>query len=226
MGSEFILTSDVLTTYSGRTRIRERAQINAKTARGRASRQRLIDAARDELIERHGQLEVESVANRAKSSIGLIYRHFGNRAGLIGAVVDDFYTRYRNEALEVNPAPGAPFGVREKRRTELTVGFHYRDKLARVILSNLHLDKEVVQEEMAHLEEMIELAAAVMQLGIRRGELAADRNPALMAAMIIGGMRHVIATSIAIGAPEDEAVRQLWKFIAGVMGIDPAIAEA
>ena len=62
----------------------------APTARGAASRARLIQAARAELIERSGSLEVDSVAQRADTSVGLIYRHFGSRAGLIGAVVDDY----------------------------------------------------------------------------------------------------------------------------------------
>ena len=77
-----------------------------KTARGAATRRRLIRAAREELVEREGVLEIDSVAARASVSVGAIYRHFESRAGLVSAVVDDFYTRYRAEALEVNPAPG------------------------------------------------------------------------------------------------------------------------
>lgn len=194
----------------------------ARTARGQASQRRLLEAAREELIERRGQLEVESVAQRAGTSIGLIYRHFGNRAGLIGAVVDDFYSRYRSEALEINPAPGGSFALRERKRTELSVGFHYADPLALVILSNLHLDAEVAVHESAHLDEMIALAADVMALGRRRGQLPEDRKPELVAAMVIGGMRHMLATALSTAVPEREAAEQLWSFIAGVMGVDPS----
>lgn len=229
MESEFILPRPAghVNALDGTspTRARSRAALTGKTARGRASRDRLIAAARDELIERSGLLEVDSVAQRAGTSTGLIYRHFGNRAGLIGAVVDDFYTRYRSEALEVNPAPGGSLPTRERRRTELTVGFHYREPLARVILSNLHLDSEVVVEETAHLEEMIALAAGVMRLGRRRGEIPEDRDPELIAAMVIGGMRHVLAMALAQGLPEEQAAHQLWIFIAGVLGVDPDAAD-
>lgn len=193
----------------------------AKTARGRASRARLVDAARSELIERAGNLEVDSVAQRAGTSTGLIYRHFGSRAGLIGAVVDDFYSRYRTEALETNPAPGGTTAERERRRAQLSVRFHYREPLAAVILGNLHLDHEVVAEETAHLDELIELAAGVMRLGQQRGELPSDRDPELVAAMVIGGMRRVLARALATGVSERRAARQLWTFIAGVMGVDP-----
>lgn len=193
----------------------------AKTARGQASRARLIAAARDELIERAGTLEVDSVARRAGTSTGLIYRHFGNRAGLIGAVVDDFYHRYRTEAVETNPAPGASMPVRERRRAELSVAFHYADPLAGVILGSLHLDREVVEEESAHLDEIIDLAAEVMRLGQRRGELPRDRDPDLIAAMVIGGTRRVLARALTSGVPEQHAARELWTFIAGVIGVDP-----
>jgi AcrR family transcriptional regulator len=193
------------------------------TPRGEASRLRLIDAARAELVERDGVLEIDSVAQRADSSVGLIYRHFGSRAGLISAVVDDFYGRYRAEALEINPAPGASFAERERKRTELSVAFHFKDPLARIILSSLHLDSEVAAREAAQIDEMVALAASVMALGQRRGEVPKDRDPRFMGAMIIGGMRHVLAAALS-GSPrttQKKTAQQLWVLNAGVMGIEP-----
>jgi len=194
-----------------------------KTARGAATRRRLIDAARDELVQRDGILEIDSVAARADVSVGAIYSHFDLRAGLIGAVVDDFYTRYREQTLEVNPAPGGRFPERERKRTELSVAFHYRDPLARVILSALHLDAEVAVKEAAQVAEMVDLASSVMALGQRRGELPADRDPRFVGAMIIGGMRQVLAVALAGGTPmpERDTARRLWILIAGIMGVDP-----
>ena len=79
------------------------------------------------------------------------------------------------------------FAVRERRRTELTVAFHFSDPLARVILSHLHLDAEVAAEEVSHIDAMIDLAACVMALGQKRGEIPADRDPRFIGAMIIRG---------------------------------------
>lgn len=199
----------------------------AKTARGAASRQRLIQAATDELVERDGLLEVDSVAARAKVSVGLIYRHFGSRAGLVEAVVDDFYTRYRNEALEVNPEPGGRFMDRERKRLELSVAFHYRDPLARVILSSLHLDAEVAVREATHIDAMIELAAGVMALGQKRGEIPKDRDPRFLGAMTIGGMRHVLAVALSTDPPipQRTTARKLWVLVAAVLGLDPGQAR-
>jgi AcrR family transcriptional regulator len=192
-----------------------------QTARSNQSRLRLISAARAELIERNGVLEVNSVADRAGVSVGLIYRYFGSRAGLVGAVVDDFYSRFRSEALETNPAPKGRFADRERRRTELSVAFHYQDPLAQVILSHLHLDSEVAAAEALHTTEMIDLAASVMALGQRRGEIPTDRDPHLIAAMVIGGMRQVLAVALSAHPtpPESLTLQRLWVLIAGVIGI-------
>jgi AcrR family transcriptional regulator len=157
-----------------------------QSARSAATRRRLIEAAREELIERDGLLEVDPVAARAGVSVGSIYRHFESRSGLIGAVVDDFYKRYRSEALETNPLPGGHFAERERRRTELSVAFYYGDPLARVILASLHLDPSVAAKEAAHIDAMVGLAAGVMALGQKRGEIPRGRDPRYIGAMIIG----------------------------------------
>jgi AcrR family transcriptional regulator len=201
----------------------ERSAAARPTARALASRARLVRAAREELIERSGGLEIDSVAARADSSVGLIYRHFGSRAGLIGAVVDDFYERFRAEAFEINPAPGAGFAERERRRTELYVAFHYDDPLAEVIVHNLHLDAEVAAMEARHRKEMIRLAGSVMALGQRRGVIPADRDPAFVGAMIIGGLREVLGVALSGDrADQAETARKVWVLVAGIAGVDPA----
>lgn len=197
----------------------------ASTARGQASRARLVAAAREELIERDGTLEVDSVARRGESSVGLIYRHFGSRAGLVGAVVDDFYARFRAEALEINPAPGGTFALRESRRAALYTAFHYADPLARIIVHNLHLDAEVAAVEAGHRAEMIQLAESVMRLAQRRGDLPADRDPAFVAAMIIGGMREVLGVALSgeRHADQEKTAAKLWILIAGICGVHPEV---
>lgn len=107
----------------------------------------------------------------------------------------------------------------------MSVAFHYADPLARVILSNLHLDAAVAVHEAAHIDEMVQLAAGVMNLGQFRGELPEDRDSRLIGAMIIGGMRRVLAVALASQPPieQEVAARELWLFNAGVMGIDPDV---
>jgi AcrR family transcriptional regulator len=222
MLSEFTVTRQATATRDAR-RSDLLTPRPVQTARGLESRLRLVAAARDELIERNGLLEVNSVADRAGVSVGLIYRHFASRAGLVSAVVDDFYSRYRTEALETNPLPGGPFRDRERKRTEVSVAFHYREPLARVLLSKRHLDDEIAVEEARHTAEMIELAASVMALGQRRGEVPRDRDPYFLGAMVIGGMQQVLA--VALGSvpllPESVTADRLWVLIAAILGVQP-----
>jgi AcrR family transcriptional regulator len=194
-----------------------------RTARGRATQVALLTAAREELVQRDGLLEVDSVAARAGLSVGAIYRRFESRSGLVAAVVEDFYARYRAQALEINPLPGGRFVERERLRNDLMVAFHYNDPLARVILLNLHLDAAVAVREVAQIDEMMELAAGVMALGQRRGELPPDRDPAFIGAMIVGGMHRTLAVALRRDPPiaRDTASRKLWVLNAGIMGIDP-----
>ncbi len=63
------------------------------------TRERLIRAAQEELIQSHGHLEMQAVAKRAQVSVGLAYHHFGSKAGLIAAVVEEFYSRLDDVAF-------------------------------------------------------------------------------------------------------------------------------
>ena len=134
-------------------------------------------------------------------------------------------TASKAEALEINPAPGKSFPERERRRTELTVAFHYADPLARVILKNLHLDAAVAAMEAAHIDSMVDLAAGVMNIGQWRGEIPEDRDSRFIGAMIIGGMRRVLAVALSTDPPipQEETARKLWVLNAGIMGVDPGL---
>ena len=57
------------------------------SATSQGTRERLLSAAQEELIEGQGHLEMQAVARRAQVSVGLAYHHFGSKAGLIAAVV-------------------------------------------------------------------------------------------------------------------------------------------
>src|SRR3712207_6542902 len=103
--------------------------VGVKRGTGRAA---LLAAAAEELWEREGALEVASVAARAGVSVGLIYRHFGSKAGLLTAIVEDFYARLDDAIAD---AGGATWAERERARTDLSVRFHYDDPLAPVIIA-------------------------------------------------------------------------------------------
>ena len=191
----------------------------APTQRGRASRQRLLEAAARELVERDGALEVESVAKRAGVSVGLIYRYFDSKAGLVGAVVNDFYDRYDQSVIEPNPAPGADWAKRERERTARAVAFHFRDPLAPVVLSRLHLEPGVALIESRRLSRHVDAAARNLSLGQERDEIPRDLDVRLAGAMVLGGIRQALAEALGRTPRPAEAsvVEQLWCFIAAAL---------
>ena len=145
------------------------------TRRGAATRERLLRAAEDELTQRDGALEVASVAARAEVSVGLLYRYFGSKAGLVAAVVESFYDRLHAEVADTDPAPDADWAARERKRLELSVAFHYREPLAAVVLSRLSREPEVAGVEVRRIGRLVEDAAKNVTAGQRRGELPVER---------------------------------------------------
>lgn len=186
----------------------------ALTRRGAATRQRLLDAAEEELVERDGALEVASVAQRAGVSVGLLYRYFGSKAGLVAAVVDEFYARLLETTGKAREA-GDTWSERERRRTELSVDFHYREPLARVILSRLSRDPEVAALEVERLAHIVDDATKSVRRGQRRGEIPADIDARTIAAMLIGGFRVAMAEALSRDKrPDQEQLTQeLWRFV-------------
>ncbi len=192
-----------------------------RTRRGAATRGRLLQAARSELIERSGVLEVESVARRAGVSVGLIYRHFGSKAGLVGAVVEEFYKRFEDEIVTSNPAPGAAWTEREKVRTVRAVDFHYEDPLAPVVLSRLHLEPAVAVLEASRLDAAIEMSGVNVAYGQRAGRVPEEIDPRFAGAMLLGGLRRVLVDALRREPrpPREEVASQLWRFVAAILGL-------
>lgn len=80
------------------------------------TRERLIQAAEEELILGHGHLEMQAVAKRAQLSVGLAYHHFGSKAGLIAAVVEGFYSLLDDAAFAGANLTSECWAGREKKR--------------------------------------------------------------------------------------------------------------
>jgi AcrR family transcriptional regulator len=198
-----------------------------KLARG-AGRDALLHAAAAELVERDGVLEVGPVAARAGVSVGLIYRHFGSKAGLLSAVVGDFYVRFDAEVLDLDPLPGGSWAARERRRTELAVAFHYEDPLARVILGRLARDPEVAAVEARHLRVQVARGARNVARGQRDGDVPPDIDPGIAAALILGGTRQALIEVLSRRErPRPEVVAdQLWRLVVAAVRVRTAPEEA
>jgi AcrR family transcriptional regulator len=185
-----------------------------KVERG-TGREALLRAAAEELIERNGVLEVGSVATRAGVSVGLIYRHFRSKAGLLAAVVGDFYVRFDNDVLDVDPAPGAGWAERERRRTEMAVAFHYDDPLAPIVLARMARDPEVAAIEARHLRVQVARGTQNVVRGQRDDEIPEDIDAGIAAAVILGGVRQALIEVLSRREPPAQEVvaDQLWRLV-------------
>ena len=84
-----------MTTRKYRSELRE--------AQARATRERILDAVVEVLAEGVDTLSVPAVAGRAGVSIGTVYHHFGDKAGLLQALIPH---AGRRTGVEVESIPG------------------------------------------------------------------------------------------------------------------------
>ncbi|MCP3756997.1 TetR/AcrR family transcriptional regulator [Streptomyces sp. TBY4] len=190
-----------------------------KRSRGSAARAGLLRAAAQELAAT-GHLEVAAVAHRAGVSVGLPYRYFGTRSGLLIAVAEDFHQRLcQASALRTYDAP--TWAARERSRVRDWIAFLYAEPLAPLMLAGPVGDGEVAAAHTRLLSRLVDLGAANIAHGQATGELEPDRDPELTAAGVLGGI-HAMAT-VALARtptpPADLVTDQVWAFTRRAVGL-------
>ncbi|WP_205695616.1 TetR/AcrR family transcriptional regulator [Conexibacter sp. SYSU D00693] len=186
-------------------------------------RERLLAAAREELVATGGGLELEAVAARAGVSKGLVWRHFGNRSGLLVAVVTAYWDAY--DAVVDDPAvPGESWGAREGERLRRLVAFVLAEPLSRVVFGRLDGDAAVHRLMAQRLARRTATAAANIRRGQRAGELPRALDPDVAAAFVMGGLHEATARALAAHrAPDREALTAaLWAATAAALGVSPS----
>lgn len=183
------------------------------------TRKILISAAQAELIAGHGHLEMQGVARRAKVSVGLAYHHFGSKAGLIAAVVEDFYTQLDEAAFAGARLPEGSWAEREKRRIGIYLDFHYTHPFAPLVLGPLSRAPEVVDVETAFTRRQLAAGERMLEAARRDGILPEDTDPALAIALMIGGIRQALIGALGSDSRLDPETLTdaIWRFIAAAL---------
>jgi AcrR family transcriptional regulator len=184
---------------------------------------RLIEAAREALLAGDGDFELVELARRAGTSVGLPYHRFGSKSALIAEVVGEFYDGLWR-ALNLADFAALDWSTRERERLRRLVQFLYAERLSRLVISTLGRDPQVAALENARWEELIAAAARNLEKAQQRGQIAADLDPALTAALINGGIRHAIGLALAARPrrPQQKMVDEIWSFISRALGLIPA----
>ena len=190
----------------------------SKPSKKASTRERLLSATRAELMASEGEAEMGAIARRAGTSVGLAYHHFGSKAGLIAAVVEDFYARY-TETVNAR-FEGESWAARERARTAALVDFFLDDSFARTLLGPLGRSQEVVSAEASCMAAMIELGARNIAAGQQSGELDRALDPALAGGFVLGGVRQSLTLALAQDAhPDRHALADAcWQLIARSLG--------
>ena len=183
------------------------------------TRERLIRAAQEELIQGHGLLEMQAVAKRARVSVGLAYYHFGSKAGLIAAVVEAFYDRLEEAAFNPANLVSRDWAGREKERIAAYISFHYDHPFAPLVLGALSRAAEVLDVEQAFTNRQLAAGEHNLRAGQRDGVIPADLDPRLVIALMIGGIRQALISALTKGQRlgREELTDKIWVFVAGAL---------
>jgi AcrR family transcriptional regulator len=186
------------------------------TAKGQATRQRLLDVARRIAIESGGQVELAKVAEVARVVPSLVHRYFGSKSGLVAALVDDFFDRFHAEVLEADLDARRDWAEHERLRLELGVRFHYAEPFASVLYETLARDPEVARKESRRIAAVVDRAARSIRRAQKRGELPVGVDPGLAGAAMFGAMRLVMVEALRRKPRPTAAqvVEVLWRQVA------------
>ena len=159
------------------------------------------------------------IATRAGLSVGLAYHHFGNKDGLIAAVIEDFYDQYSQRANERIDAES--WAERERLRSRKIIQFMIETPFTRIVLGPLGRQADAMAADANALARLIEIGAGNIAQGQRRGEVDDRLDPKLAASFVLGGLRQAVAAALAQKAPPDieRLSTQIWDQIAASLGI-------
>ena len=192
----------------------------AKKASKNSTRTRILDAARIEIVEGNGDLEVANVAKRAGVSDGLTYYHFKNKSGLINAIVNDFYTHFDDKVAGVQ-FEGESWAVRERARVYAMVALFYNDPVAMIAATRLRTDPAFSKEEVERSDRLEQLGASNIANAQKKGELSPEFNPLMLASMLLAGVMSGVRTALTSTpvVPVEQAQRSVWGFVARAAGL-------
>jgi AcrR family transcriptional regulator len=191
------------------------------TPKGLATRQRLLDIARDELAD-HGSIEIAAVAERAGVAPSVLYRYFQGKDGLVEAVVHDFWDQYAAEVFDVpvdaDVDPALTWMEGEVLRLRREVHFLYTHPLGRSVASGLLHEAAATRAGAIRQREQAQAAARNIRHGQRTGQLDPAIDAGLAGAAVIGALHAMLAEALGRDpAPAEHLVADAAALLGGAL---------
>lgn len=194
-----------------------------RTKRGESTRERLLEAARREIIEGGGGMELAAVARRAKVSPGLPYKYFASKSALLVAVVEAFYDALDEECYKPTfEEISDSWWACEVHRIEKMVDFFYRDRLGPFIVSQLAGGAAVMESQQRRVSQQLRGARANVKKGKELGYVPAHIDEEICAALLMGGVYQAIIHALRQEPPlpQSRVTKQLTSFMQNVLELE------
>lgn len=196
---------------------------SARSSRGSATRERLLEAAA-ELLEEGGYAAATVAAITARSDVaaGALYRHFPSKAELF---VEVFRTAAERELAALYEATAGSGSVVEKLDAivrEFTHSALDKPRLAWA-LGYEPVDPLVDAERLAYRRTYRQRLAELLRVGVASGELP-EQEIELTAASLIGAISEALASPLSpvrdVDVSADQIVASLSTFCRRAIGAD------
>jgi len=160
------------------------------------------------------------VARRVGVSESLAYYHFKNKAGLLDAVIEDFYQRL-DESVEAVPFAGETWRDREHDRVRAIVDFMYRDPASSLVFNVVASDPKLLEQQRERQRRLAELGARNIARAQRDGEIDPRLDPHLLVSMILGGVFAGITRALSSNPPkpQQQCEDEVWEFVVRAAGL-------
>nr|BBH87081.1 hypothetical protein KTC_18320 [Thermosporothrix sp. COM3] len=189
-----------------------------KRADAIANRARLLEVARAVFARSGLDLEVTDIASQAQVGVGTLYRHFGNREGLLRAIVTDIAetadAQIRQAILPYRDEP------RSALRALITAGLSVQQQYQSLfpVLRDFRLTKlfEPAQRE-AMRAQFLDLGREIIERGILAGIFRKDLDVDVAAASIFGSLTGVfesLGKYYPLAELEERLFQLLWVMVA------------
>jgi len=190
-----------------------------RTAQKEATRQRVLDAARDEFEQvGYEAASVRRVAARAGVAAGTVLHHFGDKRQLLhAALFDDLSATL--EAATSSPGPG-PLRDQLVRLAETVLAYYRaRPKLSRAVLrESLFAEEPWAGRFAGQVAEVHAAIGSLAAVGKARRELGADADERLLGVAWFSFFYFVLIAWVqgAHGDPEGLFARLLDQHMVGI----------